>query len=668
EAFYDPQRPTPGKMYTRAGAFVDGVEEFDPLFFGISPREATHMDPHHRLLLEMSWEALERAGLAPSSLVDSQTGVFVGIGESDYPLVLQGASGGGTDPYAVTNSGHSIAAGRLAYTLGLQGPTLAVDTACSSSLVAVHLACQSLRNGECDLALAGGVNLMLTPFSHIALSQMQALSPDGRCKTFDAAADGYGRGEGGAVVLLKRLGDAQRDGDAVLAVVKGSAVNHDGHSSGLTVPNKRAQEKLLRQALATAQVTPEQVSYIEAHGTGTALGDPIEIRALGAVFGAVRERPLWVGSVKTNIGHLEFAAGVAGLMKLVMVLRQGLIPPHLHLRTPNPHIEWGALPVRVPAAVEAWPAGVPRIGGVSSFGFSGTNAHVVVEGAAVQPGHPEAEQPAERLQQLFTLSARDDAALAAYIRSYVDFLSGHPELDLGDLSYTSHLGRSHFSHRLSVVAGSVVEMREKLVAASRGEQETGRGVVTAQQETPQVAFLFTGQGAQYSGMGRELYETQPLFRESIDRCAALLAGQLESPLLEVLGYTGEAQSIDRTENTQPALFVLEYALAQLWRSWGVEPEILLGHSVGELAAACVAGVFSLEDGLTLVAARGRLMGALPQEGEMLSLQAPESRVREAIAPYEDEVSIAAINGPASVVISGRRAAVLAVGESLAAEG
>jgi acyl transferase domain-containing protein len=351
-------------------------------------------------------------------------------------------------------------------------------------------------------------------------------------------------------------------------------------------------------------------------------------------------------------------------MKLVMVLRQGLIPPHLHLRTPNPHIEWGALPVRVPAAVEAWPAGVPRIGGVSSFGFSGTNAHVVVEGAAVQPGHPEAEQPAERLQQIFTLSARDDAALAAYIRSYVDFLAAHPELDLGDLSYTSHVGRSHFSHRLSVVADTAESLRRQLEQAGSNGVQQG----LAEQSSPRTAFLFTGQGAQYSGMGRELYETEPVFRRTVDRCAALLAGQLESPLLEVLGYTGEVQSIDRTENTQPALFVLEYTLAQLWRSWGVEPELLLGHSVGELAAACVAGVFSLEDGLTLVAARGRLMGALPQEGEMLSLLAPESRVREAIAPYADEVSIAAINGPASVVLSGRRAAVLAVGELLAAEG
>ncbi|MBU6352350.1 MAG: acyltransferase domain-containing protein, partial [Chloroflexi bacterium] len=406
---------------------------------------------------------------------------------------------------------------------------------------------------------------------------------------------------------------------------------------------------------------------IEAHGTGTPLGDPIEVGALGKVF-AERSDPLYVGSVKTNIGHLEFAAGVAGVMKLVMVLQQGLIPPHLHLQQPNPHIDWASLPVRVPTAATPWaPNAARRIGGVSSFGFSGTNAHVVVEEA---PAPEAAITAAERPLHLLTLSARDDAALAAYARSYSDFLEAHPELDLGDLTYTGHVGRSHFSHRLSMVAGSVAELREKLVAASRGEQETQRGVVAAQQEAPRIAFLFTGQGSQYAGMGRELYETEPMFRESIDRCAALLDRQLATPLLELLGYTGEAaqQHIDRTENTQPALFVLEYALAQRWRSWGIEPTALLGHSVGELAAACVAGVFSLEDGLTLVAARGRLMGALPQEGEMVSLLAAESRVREAIAPYADELSIAAVNGPASVVISGSRDAVLAVSEFLAAEG
>jgi acyl transferase domain-containing protein/acyl carrier protein len=697
DAFYDSQRPTPGKMYTREGAFVDGVEEFDPLFFGISPREAIGMDPHHRLLLEVSWEALERAGLAPGSLVDSQTGVFVGIGESDYPLVLQGASGGGTDPYAVTNSGHSIAAGRLAYTLGLQGPTLAVDTACSSSLVAVHLACQSLRNGECDLALAGGVNLMLTPFSHIALSQMQALSPDGRCKTFDAAADGYGRGEGGAVVLLKRLGDAQRDGDAVLAVVKGSAVNHDGHSSGLTVPNKRAQEKLLRQALATAHVTPEQVSYIEAHGTGTALGDPIEIRALGAVFGAVRERPLWVGSVKTNIGHLEAAAGIAGFLKTVLAVQHGQLPPHLHLHTPSPYIEWDEVALQVPTTLEFWPE--PRIAGISAFGLSGTNAHCIIAAppAAGREGSglvgndstalvDPAEQPGqERPCHLLTLSAKSEAALPALAQRYLRHLQEQPGIAVGDFCYTAAVGRNHLSQRMALVAADRTDLQNKLAAVVQGQPATGiqRGAVTSTR--PRLAFLFTGQGAQYGAMGHELYTSSPTFRAALDRCEALYQEYSGESLLAVLfegappdgqrrtavherasGLFGRS-ALDETTYTQPALFALEYALAALWRSWGVQPDYLLGHSVGEVAAACVAGVFSLEDGMKLIAARGRLMGALPQEGAMMAVTATVDAVEQAIAPYADRVAIAAINGPTSVVISGHQDAVNTVAALVAGQ-
>ncbi|MFZ4850735.1 MAG: SDR family NAD(P)-dependent oxidoreductase, partial [Caldilinea sp.] len=643
------QRDLPGSAARSVpqGAFLEQVDEFDPAFFGLSPREVVVMDPAHRLLLETAWHALEDAGLVPAALFNQEVGVFIGGGTSNYMKLVE-ASGADRNLYMATGNAASTAAGRISYLFGLTGPSVAVDTACSSSLTAIHQACQSLRLQECHAALAGGVNLMVDTEITEMFTNSNMLSEDARCKTFDAAADGYGRGEGVVLLVLKRLADAEREGDRILAVIRGSAINQDGPSGGLTVPNGPSQERVIRRALAEAGVRPAEVGYIEAHGTGTPLGDPIEMGALGKVF-AERSTPLYVGSVKTNIGHLEFAAGVAGLMKLVMVLRQGLIPPHLHLRTPNPHIEWDALPVRLPAAVEVWPTGVPRIGGVSSFGFSGTNAHVVVEGVpALQHGHPETGQPAERPQQIFTLSARDDAALAAYVRSYVDFLVTHPELDLGDLSYTSHVGRSHFSHRLSVVADTVESLRQQLEQAGSSGVQQG----LAEQPSPRTAFLFTGQGAQYSGMGRELYETEPVFRQEIDRCAALLAGQLEVPLLELLGYSGEAQSIDHTENTQPALFVLEYALAQLWRSWGVEPELLLGHSVGELAAACVAGVFSLEDGLKLVAARGRLMGALPQEGEMLSLLATESRVREAIAPYADDLSIAAVNGPASVVISG----------------
>ncbi|MBU6352325.1 MAG: acyltransferase domain-containing protein, partial [Chloroflexi bacterium] len=492
----------------------------------------------------------------------------------------------------------------------------------------------------------------------MTFSQAGMLAPDGRCKTFDAAADGYVRSEGCGVVVLKRLADALAAGDTVLAVIAGSAVNQDGASNGLTAPNGAAQEALYRTALAAAGLEPAQISYVEAHGTGTRLGDPIEVRALEAVYGAGRtaDNPLVVGSVKTNIGHTEAAAGVAGLIKLVLSLRQRTIPPHLHFRALNPHLAGSR--IQIPVQGRPWDAqgaGQPRRGAVSSFGFSGTNAHLIVEEAPAVVG-------GQRPAYLLTLSADDAGGVQAAARRVAVFLQENPDRTLADVARTTHLGK-HGRWRLPVVATT----REDALTQLAADAASGR---LAAVPSPQIAFLFTGQGAQYSGMGRELYETEPVFRRTVDRCAALLAGQLEAPLLEVLGYTEEAakQRIDRTENTQPALFVLEYALAQLWRSWGVEPEILLGHSVGELAAACVAGVFSLEDGLRLAAARGRLMGALPQEGEMVSLQAAESRVREAIASYADELSIAAVNGPASVVLSGRRAAVLAVGKSLAVEG
>jgi acyl transferase domain-containing protein/acyl carrier protein len=657
------------------GGFLQEVDTFDPAFFGISPREARLIDPQQRLLLEVGWEALERAGLQPERLFNRPVGVFVGSCSNDYALLVrqQTVDSAQMELHQITGMAQASIAGRLAYLLGFTGPAMVVDTACSSSLVALHQACQSLRSQECDLALAGGVNLILADdWVHPNAEHDKRMhAPDGRCKTFDASADGFGRGEGCGVVVLKRLSQALAEGDTILGVVRGSMVNQDGRSSGFSAPNGPSQQQVIRQAHARAGVQPAQVGYIEAHGTGTALGDPIEVSALSAVF-AERTTPLWVGSVKSNIAHLEGAAGIAGVIKVLLSFQQGQIPPNVHFHSPNPYIDWEHSPVQVPVAPVAWGT-AEKIAGVSSFGISGTNAHVVLAQAPARAKKMDKPLPTDRRPlQLFTLSARDAAALAAYARSYCDFLEAHPELDLGDIAYTGHVGRSHFSHRLSVKAGSVAELREKLVAAGTGEQETQRGVVAAQQEAPRIAFLFTGQGSQYAGMGRELYETEPMFRESIDRCAALLAGQLEAPLLELLGYgpaaENAASAIDRTENTQPALFALEYALAQLWRSWGVEPEILLGHSVGELAAACVAGVFSLEDGLMLVAARGRLMGALPQEGEMVSLLAAEARVREAIAPYSDELSIAAINGPASVVISGSRDAVLAVSELLAAEG
>ncbi|MBU6352386.1 MAG: type I polyketide synthase, partial [Chloroflexi bacterium] len=606
-------------------------------------------------------------------------GVFVGIGESDYALVAGLHDLASLEPHQATGVGHSIAAGRLAYTLGVQGPTLAVDTACSSALVAIHLACQSLRSGECDLALAGAVSLLLAPTAYVALSQMQALSPDGRCKTFDAAADGYGRGEGGAMVLLKRLADAEADGDTVLALIRGSAVNHDGPSSGLTVPNRRAQEKLLAAALAHAQIQPNEVSYIEAHGTGTPLGDPIELRAIDAVFGRSRPYPLYVGSVKTHIGHLEAAAGIAGFVKTVLALQHGQIPPHLHFTTPTPHVDWEQMAVRVPTALQMWPS-ERWVAGVSAFGLSGTNAHLILEAAPPQTAAQTAAQTASgRTYRLLPLSLRETAALPDLAARYLEVLETAPDLDA--LCYTAAVGRNHFAKRVALVASDQNILGDQLAALAHGKVADGIVQGKAGQYAPRMALLFSGQGAQYVGMGLELYRSEPFFQQTLERCAALLEGQLDRPLLEILA---DPTAIHQTACTQPALFALEYSLAMLWLSWGIQPELLLGHSVGELAAACVAGVFSLEDGLRLVAARGRLMGSLPQEGEMVALPVSEVRAREAIAAVyvvgqsqiplvngeaaRAEVAIAAVNGPQSVVIAGRRAAVQKVVQRLAAEG
>lgn len=678
DAYYDKRRPTPGKMYVREAGFVEHAEDFDPLFFGIAPREVASMDPQHWLLLEVSWEALERAGLAQSTLIESQTGVFVGIGVSQYGSLSDPQNLGALDNHAITSGAHSVAAGRLAYTLGLQGPTMAVDTACSSSLVTLHLACQSLRDGECDLALAGGVNLMLSPLVHVALSQMQVLAPDGRCKAFDAAADGYGRGEGGAMVVLKRLRDAERDGDPVLAVIRGSAINHDGPSSGLTVPNRHAQEKLVRKALAAARVVPDEICYVEAHGTGTPLGDPIELHALGSVFGNHRPHPLLVGTVKSNIGHLEAAAGIAGFVKTVLALQHGQIPPQLHFRTPSPYIEWDAFSIEVPTTCQPWPRAFKEsIAGISSFGISGTNAHLIVAAAPPRPGEINSPPPS-RKAHLLTLSAKSDAALSALAARYQEYLKANPDMDLGAICRTAALGRNHFMQRLAVVATSPDDLARDLAVWQRGDKDAEVLRGHSAPSPPGVAFLFTGQGSQYVGMGRELYETEPTFRATLDRCAALLHGHLGVPLLALLYPESSVRDslLSDTRYTQPALFAIEYALATLWQSFGVKPAALLGHSVGELVAACVAGVFSLEDGLKLIAARGRLMSALPQGGEMISLRADGRSGRALTAQVEHAisqgpgtaVSIAALNSPTSVVISGERNAVRAVAAELAGNG
>ena len=530
DAYYDPDPDAPGKIATSFGAFLDQVDRFEPQFFEIAPREALTMDPQQRLLLEVSWEALENAGQSPVRLGHTRTGVYIGVCSNDYAqLLLEAGNPALLDMYYASGIAHSIASGRLSYVLGLQGPSISVDTACSSSLVAVHLACQGLRNGECRLALAGGVNVILSPEIFSALSRARMLAADGKCKTFDAAADGFVRGEGCAVVVLKRLEDALTDGDRILALIRGSAVNQDGPSSGLTAPNGPSQESVIRDALANAAVSPQEVSYIEAHGTGTSLGDPIEVQALGAVFGPGRDAstPLLIGSLKTNIGHLEAAAGVSGLIKVVLALQHREIPQHLHFQQPSPHIPWDRLPVRVTSERESWdPLHGKRIAGVSSFGFSGTNAHVVLEEAPiVSPKRSSNERPLH----LLTLSARTEPALSTLIERYARRIEFGEQVNLADLCHTANVGRAHLAHRLALTGADAEAMAGKTagkLARAIRFQGLVRGCCEAT-DRPKIAFLFTGQGSQYVGMGRRLYETSPTFARALNRCDTALRNHLD---------------------------------------------------------------------------------------------------------------------------------------------
>ena len=659
--------PAPGKVTSRWGGFLDHVDLFDPHFFGISPREAARMDPQQRLLLEVSWEALENALIPPDSLAGTRTGVFVGISSYDYSR-LQFDDPESIDAYAGTGNAHSIAANRLSYVFDLRGPSMAVDTACSSSLVAAHLACQSLRNGEADLGLVGGVNLILRPELTITFSQARMLSPDGRCKTFDAGADGYVRGEGCGVVVLKRLSDALRDGDNILALIRGSAVNQDGRSNGLTAPNGLAQQDVIRQALAEAQVAPGQIGYVEAHGTGTPLGDPIEISSLSSVLDSDEANGrVLVGSVKTNIGHLESAAGIAGLIKSVLALQNEAIPPHLHLKEVNPYLSLEDSRLEIGTYLRPWKRrDRPRFAGISSFGFGGTNAHLVLSDAPLIDVPNSTPTELERPRHVLALSAKSEAALAEFAQLTRNHL-GTLQDTLADVCFTANTGRSHFEHRLAIQAGSPEDLKNGLDAFTADPNTTISSGHAKPGAQPKVAFLFTGQGSQYPGMGRNLYETQPVFRAALDQCAQILEASLDRPLLEII-FADEDDFIHQTTYTQPALFAFEYALAQMWRSWGIEPQAVLGHSVGEYVAACIAGIFSLEDGLRLTAERGRLMGTLPQNGSMAAVFADAPRVLELLRPYSELVSIAATNGPENTVISGERSTVQAVLDELTKQG
>ncbi len=652
-AYYDPDPEAKGKMTTRWGGFLTDIDRFDPEFFGISPREAVSIDPQQRLLLETSWEALERAGQTPERLLGSDTGVYIGICHSEYQYMAMSRIEA-IDAYSLLGTMHSASVGRLSYWLGLKGPNVPVDTACSSSLVAVHLACQALRTGECSMALAGGVNLVLRPESTVYFSRLRAMSPTGRCHTFSADADGYVRSEGAGVVVLKRLSDAQRDGDPILAVIRGSAVNQDGRSNGLTAPNGPAQQAVIQQALKQAGIAPAKVGYVETHGTGTPLGDPIEVQALGAVLGEGRgaNAPVLLGSVKSNFGHTEGAAGVAGLIKAVLCLQQGVIPKTLHFRAPNPHIPWSELKVSVAAESRPWPAtdGHLRVVGVSSFGFSGTNAHVVLE-EAPQPV-PELPRPA-RSAELVTLSARSEAALNEAAARLGVHLQGHPEVSLQDVAYTLATTRSAMEYRLAIAASSREALQSVLASASHGQTPAGagRGQIGVS-GAPKVVFVFPGHGSQWLGMGQQLLLREPVFRDAMSTCDRAILAEAGFSVLAELTADQATSRLSRLDVVQPLLFAMASSLAALWRSWGVTPDVVVGHSMGEIAAAYVAGALSLEDAAAVVCRRSRLLLRITGQGEMALVELSRPEAELALQGYEAQLSVAVCNSPRSTVVAG----------------
>ncbi|MDQ3116855.1 MAG: acyltransferase domain-containing protein, partial [Verrucomicrobiota bacterium] len=679
ERYYDPEPGIAGKSIVRRGGFIGEIDQFDPQFFGISPREAPYVDPQHRLLLETAWEAIEDAGLVLDFEKGTDVGVFVGISHNDYQGIQSNPFDHfGIGPHTPTGSAHSIAANRISYCLNLRGPSVAMDTACSSALTAVHAACEHIRAGRGDTALAGGVTVMIAPGGFIGFSQAGMLSPEGRCAAFDESASGFVRGEGAGMVLLKRLSKAIEDGDPIHGVIIGTSINQDGHTNGISLPSPEAQTRLVIDACKDAGVAPEDIGFVEAHGTGTAVGDPIEATALANALCGDRpaDKPLPIGSIKTNLGHLETAAGIAGLLKGMLILQHSQIPPSLHFKTPSPHIDFEKLKLRVPTVLEPFPeVSGERMVGVNSFGFGGANAHVIL---AEPPAHQPvrgSKVPAARPWPIM-LSARSEKALqasaaklSAWVKKHADSNGSSPVLP--DLTYSLGVRRNHHQHRLTLTASDWAELTEELDAfAQNGESTKIRSSFSARrEEAPRIGFIFSGQGPQWWGMGRELLKHEPVFREAIERCDVALRPWTRFSMLEELGRTEEASQMSRTEIGQPAIFAMQVALAALWKSWGVEPAAVVGHSVGEIAAACIAGIFSIEEAARIIALRARLMEECGRgEGTMLAVGLPEEGALALIARHDRTVTISAYNGPRSISLSGPRVSLEAMGAELEAQG
>jgi acyl transferase domain-containing protein/acyl carrier protein len=671
--FYDPRAGRPGKSCTRWGGFIDGIDQFDANFFGISPREAARIDPQQRLLLETAWEAVEDGGQVLECSEGSAGGVFIGISHTDFQVIQSAPADRTTiDAYSATGSAHSVAANRISFFLNLCGPSLAVDTACSSSLTAVHLACQSIWNGECPWALAGGVNVIINPDAFIGFSHASMLSPDGRCYAFDARANGFARAEGAGMVVLKPLSAALAAGDRIYALVLGTAANQDGRTSGLTVPSASAQEALVHQACASAGIRPSDLHFVEAHGTGTPVGDPIEFHALGAALSPGREErhPCLIGSVKTNIGHLESAAGIAGLIKATLSLHYGLVPPHLHFQQPNPHLELDRWKLNVATSLQSFPEDAERrLAGVNSFGFGGANAHAVLASAPVI-ANERSSSLEETKDFLFPLSAGAPAALQALASKWSECLKTNGDDSgpvLRDLAYTAGQRRHHLRHRLAIVSRSREQLVESLASFASGSSAEGISLGEAAADgQPRIVFVFSGQGPQWCGMGRDLFRHEPVFREAIEACDAAMREYAPWSLIAELMADGSHSRLDQTAIAQPSIFAIQVALAALWRSWGIEPAAVVGHSVGEVAAAHFAGCLTLSDASRVVVHRGRLMEHSAVDGGMLAVGLSPDQAAQWSAPYDGAIFIAAHNSPVSVTLSGERTALQDLERQLAA--